>query len=70
MANKITVFINDKQSTNFKVLMEPIINNNLSDFDFFDKKKSHLQTYQPYQFLYRLNYAFDCFILAMHYSLY
>lgn len=45
-----------------------IFQNNL--FDFFNKKKEHFDTKYPYQFLYRVNYSFDCFLLAVHYSLF
>lgn len=43
---------------------------NVSIFDFFDKKKVHFNTQQPYQFGFRLNYSYDCFLLALHYNLY
>lgn len=43
-------------------------NNNL--FDFFNKNQAHFDTKFPYQFLYRMNYSFDCFLLAVHYSLF
>lgn len=40
-------------------------------FDFFDKKKLHFNNLdQPYQFFFRFNYSYDCFLLAMHYNLY
>jgi hypothetical protein len=43
--------------------------NNTSVYDFFDKKKSHFFTFLPYQFLYRLNRSYDCFLLSMYYDL-
>lgn len=43
--------------------------NNFSVFDFFDKKKSHFSTHLPYQFLYRTNRSYDCFLLSMYYDL-
>jgi len=38
-------------------------------YDFFDKKKSHFSTLLPYQFLYRSNRSYDCFLLSMYYDL-
>lgn len=50
-------------------LFEITLQNN-SLFDFFNKKQAHFDTKFPYQFLYRINYSFDCFLLAVHYSLF
>lgn len=42
----------------------------LTNFDFFDKKRLHFDSPQFFQFNFRLNYSFDCFLLALHYNLY
>jgi len=60
-----------KSAVIVKKLDKHFLNSNrFSDFDFFDRQKIHFNAEQPYQFLGRLNYAYDCFLLAMHYDLY
>jgi hypothetical protein len=52
-----------------KYSLDLSIFNNSSVYDFFDKKKSHFFTFLPYQFLFRLNRSYDCFLLSMSYDL-
>ena len=41
------------------------------NFDFFDKRLLHFGSkIQPFQFLFRMNYSFDGYILSMHYNLF
>jgi hypothetical protein len=49
--------------------IDSFIYNQSTVYDFFDKKASHFSTLQPYQFMYRINYSYDCFLLSMHYDL-
>ena len=49
--------------------IDPFINDVTCEYDFFDKKKSHFSIFLPYQFLYRLNRSYDCFLLSMYYDL-
>jgi len=50
-------------------LIDPSAFNSSCAYDFFDKKKSHFSTLLPYQFLYRPNRSYDCFLLSMYYDL-
>jgi len=47
-----------------------LLSNDISFFDFLDKKSIHFSKKNPFQFLGRFNFAFDCFIMAMHFVLY
>ena len=58
---KVGVFLNAK--------IDPSIYNNSCVYDFFDKEKAHFSTLLPYQFLFRLNRSYDCFLLSMYYDL-
>lgn len=64
-------FINRRSSFLFKISSKNYFDypqNNI--FDFLNKKKTHFETDQAFQFLYRINYSFDCYLLAVHYSLF
>lgn len=71
MTNIIISSILTKKDTvnTFTDFSEILLNKN-GVFDFFNKKKAHFSTEYPYQFLYRVNYSFDSFLLAVHYSLF
>jgi hypothetical protein len=74
MFSKFTLFTikEGKKFNDSSVMIKPdsFIYNNSCVYDFFDKEKSHFSTQQPYQFLGRINYAYDCFLLSMHYDLF
>lgn len=47
-----------------------LLNYNNSCFDFIDLKSLHFKGLLPFQLYGRVNFAYDCFILAMHFILY
>jgi len=52
------------------MVMDKFFSNNNSLFDFLDKPSMHFFSKHPFQFLSRVNYSYDCFVLAMHFILY
>lgn len=46
------------------------LTNNLSFFYFIDNHTLHFNNKVAFQFLGRLNFSFDCFIMAIHFVLY
>lgn len=70
MCKELTLVSYKKSFNHLGLQLDPSIFSKTSIFDFFDKNKAHFNSQQPYQFLHRLNYAFDCFLLAIHYNLY
>jgi hypothetical protein len=63
---------NYKKDKNF-ILKHDCIKTSFFDkpsiFDFFNKKVIHFETKVSFQFLGRLNFSFDCFVMAMHFIL-